>query len=307
MIDLALLGCGGSMPIPERHLTSLLINFQGKKVLIDCGEGTQVSMKVLAWGFKSIDIICITHAHLDHIIGLPGILATIRNSERTLPLTIIGPKGIRRIIQGLLVTLPYIGYELDIIEQPETIVMNENLTINTLKLDHNIPCLGYRFDLKRNPKFDVEKAIENQVPKLYWNRLQKGETIIEAGKEFLPEMVLGEDRQGIRISYITDTRPIESIPEFVLKSDLFICEGMYGSDDDIDKAIHNKHMTFREAATLAKEGAVGELILTHFSPKLLNPEAYIENATAVFRNTNIGFDRLVRTLNFKNRSTRIDD
>jgi ribonuclease Z len=301
MIDLALLGCGGAMPIPERNLTSLMISYKGKKILIDCGEGTQVSMKLLAWGFKSIDVICLTHAHADHVIGLPGILATIRNSERTEPLTIIGPKGIKRIIHGLMVVVPFLGYELNIIEQPtEEIVFNENLTIKTLKLDHTLPCLGYQFHIKRSPKFDVTKATENEVPRLYWNRLQKGEVIEEENKIYKPDMVLGEDRRGIKISYITDTRPTSSIPAFIHQSDVFICEGMYGSDEDLEKAIKNKHMTFSEAAHLAKAGQVEELILTHYSPSMMNPEDYLEQTQTIFPNTACGYDRLERSIKFKN-------
>ena len=113
MVELALLGCGGGMPIPERYLSSLLINYKGRKVLIDCGEGTQVSMKILGWGFKSIDVICITHGHGDHIVGLPGLLSTIGNSGRTETITIIGPQGISDIVKGLRVAASYLPYELN--------------------------------------------------------------------------------------------------------------------------------------------------------------------------------------------------
>lgn len=300
MLEVALLGCGGSMPIPERSLSALLINHKGKKILVDCGEGTQVSMKQLAWGFKSIDIICITHSHADHTIGLPGLLATIRNSERTEPLTIIGPKGITNVVNGLRVVVPYLDYEINIIENPgESIIFNEELQINTIKLDHTTHCLGYSFYIKRAPKFDVNKAIDNEVPKIYWNRLQKGEIIEEEGKIFEPHHVLGQDRRGLKVSYITDTRPTKDIPDFVQDSDLFICEAMYGDNEHIDKAIKNKHMTFKEAATLAKAGQVHELVLTHFSPSLLDPNEFIENATSVFEKTEAGYDRMIKKLNFQ--------
>ncbi len=313
MVDIALLGCGGGMPIPERYLSSLLINYKGRKILLDCGEGTQVSMKILGWGFKSIDIICITHGHADHIVGLPGILLTIGNSGRTEPITIIGPKGITNIVRGLRVAAPYLTYELNIIENPQVPLQIENkinnvnaslgefhdLIVSTLELEHSTNCLGYSFYFRRKPKFDVESAAKNEIPKIFWSRLQKNETVSHNGKTYLPSMVLGKERPGIKLSFTTDTRPIPEIASFIKESDLFICEGTYGNDNDIEKAIKNKHMTFSEAAQLALNGQVQQLLLTHFSPAMHSPEEFKDGAEGIFKNTIIGFDRLVKTISFK--------
>lgn len=299
MVDISLLGCGGGMPVPNRFLSATLINYKGRKILIDSGEGTQVSMKILGTGFKSIDIICITHGHGDHIVGLPGLLATIGNSGRVEPLTIIGPDGIEDIIKGLRVIVPYLPYEIKIIENPrDTITLIENISISTLELDHSAPCLGYSFYIKRKPRFDLEAAMTNNVPKILWNKLQKGENIIHEGREYEPNMVLGKERRGIKFSLITDTRPMDEITDFIKESDLFICEGTYGEDRDIEKAIKNKHMTFSEAAELARKGKVKELLLTHFSPAMNNPQEFIENARRIFENTILGEDRITKTLAF---------
>ena len=304
MIDLILLGCGGNMPMPNRFLSSLFINFKGRKILIDCGEGTQISMRMKNCGFKTIDLICITHLHGDHIIGLIGLLSTIGNSSRTEDLTIIGPKGITQAINAIRVLVEYLPYKLIIIENPTGPLSFNNeylkeLEISTLNLDHSTECLGYSLYFKRKAKFNVEKASKNNVPKILWQNLQEDKSILYNDIEYYPDMVLGDDRKGIKLSFITDTRPIDSIPEFIKSSDLFICESMYGDDMDLSKAIKNKHMTFRESATLAKLGNVKRLLLTHFSPSLENPNLYLENATTVFKNTIIGQDRLEINLNFE--------
>jgi ribonuclease Z len=303
MIDICLLGCGGSMPVPYRYLTSLLINYKGKKILVDCGEGTQVSMKIVGWGFKSIDVICFTHSHADHVIGLPGLLLTIANSGRIDPLTIIGPIGFSKIVNGLMVVCPYLPFDVNIIEASETekfAFKLEGIDIETIPADHTVNCISFSFNIRRARRFDVESAISNNVPKILWNKLQKGESIIHEDREFTPDMVLGEERKGIKISYCTDTRPFPELIGFVKDSNLLIAEGMYGDNLDLQKAISNKHMLFSEAAAIAKESESKELWLTHFSPIMLDPDLYIDNAKVIFENTVIGQDRLVKSFDFKN-------
>lgn len=301
MIDICLLGCGGSLPVPERSLTSLLLSCKGRKILIDCGEGTQVSMKIVGWGFKSVDVICFTHAHADHVIGLPGLLLTIANSDRTEPLTIIGPPGFLHILKGLMVVCPQLPYDINYIEAAmdgSICYSIDDINISTLGVDHGMPCAAYSIYVKRGRKFDPASAKANGVPLPLWSRLQKGETVEHEGITYTPEMVLGEERKGLKITYCTDTRPTDALADFAAGSNLFITEGMYGEDSEIDKAIKNKHMLFSEAATLAREADVDELWLTHFSPALTEPAKYLENATDIFKNTVLGEDRLTKTLVF---------
>lgn len=312
MVDVNLLGSGGNMPMPNRYLSATLINYEGRKILIDCGEGTQVSMKILGTGFKTIDLICITHCHGDHIIGLTGLLSTIGNSGREEPLTIVGPEGIKEVVDGLRVIVRYLPYEVNIIENPKFlnlcindkgIILSDNnksdIVLKTIECDHSTPCIGYSFYIKRKRKFSVDKAIENNVPKIFWNKLQKGEVVVDNQMKYEPDMVLGENRKGIKISLITDSRPKEDMIPFIKNSDLFICEGMFGSDMDLEKAVNKKHMIFEEAVTLAKEGQVKRLLLTHFSPSMSEPEAFKENASKVFKDTIIGEDRMTISLNFE--------
>ncbi|KKY02888.1 ribonuclease Z [Paraclostridium benzoelyticum] len=305
MVEITLLGCGGSMPVPNRYLSSLLINYRGRKILIDCGEGTQVSMKIANCGFKTIDYICITHLHGDHIIGLPGILSTIGNCGRTEMLTIIGPKGIKEVIEAFKLIVKELPYDINIIENPKEDILvsnnyiNKDIIISTLEVEHSTPCIAYSFYIKRKAKFDMEKAIKNNVPKILWSKLQNGREIKLEGKIYTKDMVLGQPRKGIKISFVTDTRPIKAIMDFVDNSDLLVCEGMYGDDCDLERAIKNKHMTFRESATIAKQSNVETMVLTHFSPIIKDPNIYIENAMEVFENTIIGTDRLKLNLLFK--------
>ncbi|MGN1318472.1 MAG: ribonuclease Z [Lachnospirales bacterium] len=300
MLDVALLGTGGMMPLPDRHLTSLLLRLNGKMLLLDCGEGTQVSMKILGWGFKNIDVICITHYHADHISGLPGLLLTIGNSDRKEPLTIIGPKGLSKVYEGLKSIFPELPFEVELMEIDggEEITIGE-FNISTCKLNHKISCIGYSFDVKRIGRFNVEKATKLGLPKTLWSVIQKQGQVEYEGRIYTSDMVLGSDRKGIKITYTTDTRPVDNLAVFAKDSDLFICEGMYGENEKLEKAKEYKHMLFSEAATIAKEANVKELWLTHFSPAMPYPQDFIKNATSIFKNTILGKDRKTVTLMFE--------
>jgi ribonuclease Z len=301
MLDVALLGCGGSMPIASRNLTSLLVSHSGKMLLIDCGEGTQVSLKILKWGFKSIDIICFTHYHADHVVGFPGLLLTIANSGREEPLTIIGPPGLKEVVKGLTVIAPYLPYELKLIElncEESHSLMLSSFILHAQPVEHTIPCFSYGIEVERMRKFDRAKAEDENIPIEFWNRLRRGEEVNHNGRLLNQELVLGEARKGLKLCYCTDTRPIEPVVDLIKGAELFICEGMYGDDEFLPKALDNKHMLFSEAAKLAKAGEVKELWLTHFSPSLLNPEDYLDSTRKIFDNTILGKDRMTKTLNF---------
>ena len=302
MLDVCTLGTGGMMPLPNRWLASFLIRYNGRLILIDCGEGTQIPLKMVGWGFKAIDVILFTHYHADHIAGLPGLLLTLGNSAREEPLILMGPPGIKKVVEGLTVISPNLPYELKLIELSDSKnseICISDVFVKSLPVDHALPCLAYCIELKRQGKFDVERAKKLSIPINYWNSLQKGEIITLEDRVINPEMVLGEPRKGIKVCYCTDTRPTEGLVEFIRDSDLFICEGMYGDEDDLGKAVQKKHMTFSEAGLLAKRGSVEELWLTHYSPSLTEPEAYIEAARTVFTNTIAARDLLIKTIKYQ--------
>ena len=306
MFDICLLGTGGMMPLPGRWLTSCLIRYNGTTVLIDCGEGTQVTMRETGWSFKAIDYILFTHYHGDHISGLPGLLLTIGNCERTEPLTLIGPRGLRKIVEGLLLIAPGLPFPIEYVELTREQIQEQQelqlgeLFVRPCQADHGIPCVGYSVEVKRQPKFDPQRAKEAGIPLPYWRRLQNGETVTEAdGTVYEPSMVLGEARKGLKLTYCTDSRPKESIVRAAQDADLFICEGMYGEPDKQDKAKEHKHMSYQEAAQMAKEAGVSELWLTHFSPAMPNPRQYLSEATTIFPNTKVGKDRMTKEFKFR--------
>ncbi|MBX9230661.1 ribonuclease Z [Coprococcus catus] len=301
MLDLCLLGTGGMMPLPYRWLTSLMLRYNGSSLLIDCGEGTQIAIREKGWSFRPIDIICITHFHGDHISGLPGILLAMSNSDRTEPLTMIGPKGLERVVKALRVIAPELPFEIKFIEltEPQQQIRLRGYVIDAFKVNHRVTCYGYSISIERAGMFEVDKAKQNDVPMRFWSRLQKGETIESDGRVYFPELVLGPARKGLKVTYTTDTRPTDSIVRNAKDSDLFICEGMYGEKGDVNNAVKYKHMTFEEAGRLAKQAGVKELWLTHYSPALNRPEQYIEDVRQIFQNSYPGKDKKSLELNFE--------
>ncbi|MBQ9699536.1 MAG: ribonuclease Z [Lachnospiraceae bacterium] len=284
MIDVCLLGTGGMMPLPKRWLTALMTRYNGKGILIDCGEGTQLALKEQGWSFHDIDVICFTHYHADHISGLPGLLLTMGNADRTEKVTMIGPRGLQKIVSSLRVIAPELPFEIEYIELTDSrhIVEVCGLEIEAFKVNHNVLCYGYSLKLKRAGMFDVERARANNIPQKIWSRLQKGETIEWEEKVYTPDMVLGEERKGLHILYCTDTRPVPVIASIGAGADLMILEGMYGEMDKLKKAKENKHMTFYEAAELAKQAQPKEMWLTHYSPSLIRPDDFMDDVRAIF-------------------------
>ncbi len=292
MLDVCLLGTGGMMPLPRRWLTSLMTRYNGTSLMIDCGEGTQIAVKEKGWSFKPIDLMCFTHYHADHISGLPGILLTMGNAERTEPLIMIGPKGLERVVNALRVIAPELPFPIEYREltQPEEHFSIKGYEITAFKVNHNVPCYGYTLEIARAGRFLVEKAEALNIPKQCWNRLQKGMELEENGNRYTPDMVMGPPRKGIKVTYCTDTRPTQSIAAHAAGADLFICEGMYAEKEKEEKAKQYKHMTFYEAAKLAREAQAKQLWLTHFSPSLVRAEDYMPKVQKIFPQAVLGKD-----------------
>ena len=244
------------MPLPRRWLTALMTRYNGSSLLIDCGEGTQVAVKERGWSFKPIDVICFTHYHGDHISGLPGLLLTMGNADRTEPLTLVGPKGLERVVNALRVIAPELPFEIRFIEitKPQEVLELNGYRITAFRVNHNVICYGYTIEILRQGKFSPERAKEQAIPLKYWNPLQKGQTIEVDGVVYTPDMVLGPDRKGIKVTYTTDTRPTESILTKCCRIRFFLSAKVCMEKKiRLEKAKGYKHMTFREAAALARD------------------------------------------------------
>ena len=292
MLDIALPGTGGMMPLPRRYLTSLMLRFNGASLMIDCGEGTQIALRKLGWSCKPINTILFTHFHADHVAGLPGMLLTMGNSGRTEPVTLIGPKGMGNFLRVARVFAPELPYEpraVEISDEEETFSI-DGMNITAFRVNHRVTCYGYKIEIPRAGRFDVEKAKANDIPLKFWNPLQKGAEIEYEGRLLTPDMVLGGARRGLSVLYATDTRPTKSIVKHAAGVDLAILEGMYGERDKVPDARTKKHMMMQEAAKIAAEAQPKELWLTHYSPSMVRPDQYLDELQAIFPETKTARD-----------------
>ncbi len=308
-MEVYVLGCGGMMPLPGRHLTSVLVRREGELILFDCGEATQISLKRLNLKWKRISTIYISHTHADHITGLPGILMLSAQVDRTEPLTIIGPKRIRDYIETSRDVLDmYINYEIIIKELedptiPQIVTDNDEYYVKAIPLDHSKVCVGYTLIEKERPGvFFPDKAKEIGVPVgPMWSILQSGESVtLEDGREIKPEDVMGSTRKGRKFSFITDTAYTPDIAPHVENSDLLICEGMF-EEALIDSAREKKHLISKQSAKIAKDANVKQLGLIHYSPRYMERELQLllTEAKSVFSNTVLTRDRMIFNLPYE--------
>ena len=299
-LEAFVLGCGGMMPLPYRHLTSVLLRRDGDLFLFDCGEGTQVSLKRLNLKWKKIDAIFISHTHADHVTGLPGMLMLSAQVDRTEPLYIYGPPKVREYVETSRQVLDmYINYPIIIKEITAPCVVHEgkDFYIRAFPLSHTKTCVGYTLEeLDRPGEFNPQKAEELGIPRgPLWGKLQRGEEVTSAdGKIISPGDVMGEKRSGRKFSFVTDTQYLPSIAREVQGSDLLICEGMF-ADDCEDQAKEKKHMTARQAATIARDSASSRMAMIHYSPRYTDREldVLLKQAQEVYPKAELTKDRMI--------------
>jgi ribonuclease Z len=296
MLRLTFLGTGGTMPVPNRAPSAVMVNRKGELLLFDCGEGTQRQMMRAKTGMKNLTSIFITHYHGDHFLGIPGLIQTMSFQGRTETLYIYGPSWTHQFVK-MMISLGYykLGFPIkehelepgDKIERPE-------YTIHAVRTEHGIPSLGYV--LEEKPllgRFNRERAVELGVPPgPLFSKLHSGRSVFVSGGEVKPEQVVGPERPGRKIVYTGDTRPCDAVTQAAKNADLLIHDSTF-ADDLRDKAVESKHSTAEEAAMVASSAGAKELVLTHISSRYAeDPSVLLKEAKLVFKNVSIARDNM---------------
>ncbi|HUP48051.1 MAG TPA: ribonuclease Z [Thermoanaerobaculia bacterium] len=292
-IRVVFLGTSGGSPSSERNLASLAVVFDGRVILLDCGEGTQYRLLQGPVSSGRIEAIFITHLHGDHLYGLPGLLATLGLNGRTDPLAVFGPAGIEPYLRGIFETSRLrLRYDLSIRECGEGEIADlGGLRVVAARLEHSVECLGFALVEDDHPgRFDLERARSLGIPAgpLY-GRLQRGEDVEIDGRPIRSSEVVGPRRRGRRIVYCTDTRPCDGAVGLAREADVLIHEATFGSDMAAE-ARERFHSTAAEAAEVARRAAAGRLIITHFSPRYRDVTPLVEEARGVFPATEAAAD-----------------
>jgi len=296
MLSLTFLGTGAAMPTLDRNVASLAVQREGETLLFDCGEGTQRQMMRYGVGFGFTEIF-FTHYHADHILGLTGLLRTMGLQDRTAGVTLYGPRGGQRLL-GAAVTL---GIErnkfpVEIVEvAPGQRLARDEYDILPFETEHRADTLGYALvEHTRRGRFHPDRARELGIPEgPLWGRLSRGETIVlEDGRLIDPAQLVGATRSGRALVYTGDTRPHPAVVEAARGADLLVHEATFG-EEEVARAVETGHSTAAEAARVARDAGVRQLVLTHISPRYGReaPELLAE-ARAVFAETIVARDGL---------------
>jgi ribonuclease Z len=285
-MDLSLFfaGTAGSVPSARRGLPAVLVRRGGDRLLFDCGEGTQRQL-LRSVGLVDVDSVFITHFHADHWLGLPGMLKSFGLRERSEPLTIYGPRGLRELMDVMRVVYGRLPYELSVVElAPAETVERDGYLIAAIPVRHRSDAsFGYALVEESRPgHLDARLAEElGVVPGPDFGRLQRGETV--AGVR--PDQVMGPTREGRKVVLSGDTAPTEALAIAAHEADVLVHEATF-AEEELERARQTSHSTARQAAELARDAAVRMLALTHISSRYAGPELRDE-ARAVFPATEV--------------------
>jgi ribonuclease Z len=273
-------GTAGSVPTARRGLPALLLRAGGQRILFDCGEGTQQQL-LRSVGLPELDAVFLTHFHLDHWLGLPGMIKTFDLRARERPLTIYGPPGLHQLFGTLRAVVGRTGYPLELVElAPHDEIRFGTFVISAFGVMHRVEAYGYAFVEDDRPgRFDVEAARALGVREgPDFGRLQRGEAV----GDVRPEQVMGESRDGRRIVLSGDTAPCQAVEVFAHRAELLVHEATF-MEDERARARETFHTTARQAAEIAREAGVKLLALTHLSTRYF-PREIRDEARSAFPN-----------------------
>lgn len=296
MFELVFLGTSASAPSVNRNLPSILVKHDEYRFLIDCGEGTQRQILQAGIGFKRLNRILITHGHLDHILGLAGLISTLLRWETIDSLEIYGGKAalnrINDLIYGVVLRGNHSPFDLALVPIEEGVFIEEKeFSVTAIPVQHRGPDnYGYLFQEKGRYPFLPEKAEELQIPSGPWRRdLVNGKSVtLPDGRKINPDQVLGDYKAGTRMVVLGDVAETDSLVTYCDQADALVTEATY-LESEAEMADQFGHMTARKSAELAKKANVKRLILTHLSRRYREKDILAE-AQAVFPNTVIARD-----------------
>ena len=292
MFEVVPLGVGSALPTQTRHLSATLVRREGRSVLFDCGEGTQLQLVRGGLTRGSLDAICITHLHGDHLYGLPGLVTTLAMLERETPLTIVGPAGIRAMMDAIPgITsdgaLPIRYVELASGFEHQVVYENADVTIAARPLDHRVFCAGYRYQEKARPgSLDGEAARAAGITEgEHFEALKRREPVTLAdGTVVSPDGLVGPERPGAAFAYVLDTMPCDGGRALARDADLVMHEATF-EGQHTDRAHEVGHSTARQAAEVARDAGARRLLLTHFSARYNSTDQLVTEARRVFTET----------------------
>ncbi|RMW39170.1 MAG: ribonuclease Z [Nitrosopumilus sp.] len=283
-MKLVFLGTSAAQPTENRGLSCICLEREGEVLMFDAGEAAQISYMKSGLGWNKKMKIFVTHLHGDHCVGILGLLQTMSMQNRTEPLEIFGPSGIEEFIAANIKVLNF-GLSFPILIntiKDEKIFEDEKFSICTCKANHSITAFSYLFEEKDKPgRFNVEKAKELGIPEgELWNKLQNGKEIIVNEKIIKPEQVLGEKRPGKKIGISGDTMPTKELEQFFEECDYLVFDSTF-LEAEKQKAQDTCHSTAKQAATVAKNAKVKNLVLTHFSARYRDEVEHLKEAKEI--------------------------
>ena len=290
-MEIVFLGTTAAVPTSARGHVAIALKYHNEIILWDCGEGIQRQLIRSKTNYMKINKIFVTHFHGDHFLGIPGLIQTMSFADRNQPLHIYGPKGIEKLMKGILNLGEYaVGFKIYAHEMSDDMVIDEEkYTITCLAVKHSIPTYGLLFEEKKGREFLPGKAKALGIaPGPLFSKLQRGEEVKVGDRTVRPDDVLGDQKKGFKVVYSSDTRPCDSIADNC-KDAVLIHDGTF-DESFSEHAVKTDHSTVVEAAELAKKGSAKALYVIHISPRYKKEELLLEQAKKVFDNTVITRD-----------------